>query len=59
MNTFVEQSPGALEEVPSVQEDVNTNRFVNSTCTDEESDCSVESTTEKKMDADASVLSVA
>jgi hypothetical protein len=37
---------------------VNTNRFINSTCRDEESDCGIESTTEKETDADVSVLSV-
>jgi hypothetical protein len=57
-DTFIEQSPRASEEVPSVREDANASRFVNSTCRDEESDCSVESTTEKETDADASVLSV-
>jgi hypothetical protein len=37
----------------------NTYTFANSTCRDKESGCSVESTTEKEMDADASILSVA
>jgi hypothetical protein len=58
-DTFIEQSPRASEEVPSVREDTNDSRFVNSTCRDGESDCSVESTTEKETDADASILSVA
>jgi hypothetical protein len=49
---------GVLFGFPGQVLSVNASRFINSTCRDEESDCSVESTTEKEMDADASILYV-
>ena len=60
MNMFVEQLPGASEEVPSDQEEMNADMFVNSTCRDKKSDCSIESDTkDDKTDAEASIGSSA
>jgi hypothetical protein len=57
-DTFDEQSPGASEEAPSVREETSMDMLVNSTCRDEESDCSIESDTgDDETDVDASVES--
>jgi hypothetical protein len=48
------------EENETDREETNGDMFVNSTCRDEESDCSIESDAEdNKMDADASIESIA
>jgi hypothetical protein len=55
MDAFIEESPEASEEASSDQEETNVDMFISSTCSDEVSDCSIESATkDKEMDAVAS-----